>query len=96
VPSGPDPTGQPSGTFFVAEDDGWVEILPQSYFAIFVRDPNRPGGLPYWERPANLPAAVLSELAAAVLPQLTPADVALLSVPTRQALADALAPYLPT
>ncbi len=90
VPCGccPDCTGKASGTMGCCEDDGCTDIAPPDYFAVLVVDPARPGALPYWERPANLPAPVLNALFVSLLTEMA-ADPVL-----AQQLFAIMAPYV--
>lgn len=47
--------GLESGGVFTCEDGVALYIPPQPYKALLYRDPDTHGGLPYWERPANIP-----------------------------------------
>jgi hypothetical protein len=42
--------GLPSGTMLVVEDDALVGVPPPNYLGVWTFDPNRNGGLPFWDR----------------------------------------------
>lgn len=93
-------TGTPPGTILnCAGEDDCQKVIPPDYFAVLVRDPNRPGQQAYYERPANFPAAELRDVVAQIATD--PAAVgflvgAVIGNPALLAmLAQAIAPLLP-
>lgn len=78
----PDCTTAGSGVLGTCEDGACSLIAPPAFFGVLSFDPARPTPLPYWERPANFPAAALTSLMAAL--------VANMDTATKNALATAL------